>query len=80
MCVIAFDDDVTLRIIEDTWNTEPPHRLRGDRIPAERRHRNDFIVLGILDGIVKKGSNRLNNPPSTSLIGDANLTVRGDCL
>ena len=55
VCVVAFGDDVALRIIEDIWNTEPVLRVCGNRIPSERRHRNDFIVLGVLDGIVKAG-------------------------
>jgi hypothetical protein len=55
VCVVAFGDDVALRIIEDIWNTEPKLRVCGARIPSERRHRNDFIVLGVLDGVVKAG-------------------------
>jgi hypothetical protein len=55
VCVVAFGDDVALRIVEDIWNTEPILRVCGDRIPSERRHRNDFIVLGVLDGVVKAG-------------------------
>jgi hypothetical protein len=55
VCVVAFGDDVVLRIIEDIWNTEPILRVCGDRILPERRHRNDFIVLGVLDGVVKSG-------------------------
>jgi hypothetical protein len=55
VCVVALGDDVALRIMEDIWNTEPVLRVCGDRIPLERRHRNDFIVLGVLDGVVKAG-------------------------
>jgi hypothetical protein len=62
VCVVAFGDDVALRIIEDIWNTEPILRVCGDRIPPERRHRNDFIVLGVLDGIVKAGLEQIEQP------------------
>ncbi|MCL6600289.1 MAG: hypothetical protein K6T81_16365 [Alicyclobacillus macrosporangiidus] len=64
VCLVAFGDEVALRILEDIWNTEPVLRVCGDRIPPERRHRNDFIVLGVLDGVVKAGLEELEYPES----------------
>jgi hypothetical protein len=68
VCLVAFGDDAALRIIEDIWNTEPILRVCGDRIPPERRHRNDFIVLGVLDGIVKAGLEQIEQIESEEFI------------
>jgi hypothetical protein len=68
VCVVAFGDDVSLRIIEDIWNTEPVLRVCGNRIPSERRHRNDFIVLGVLDGIVKAGLDQIEQVEAEEFI------------
>lgn len=52
ICCIAFGDDVTLRILEGLYDTEPTLRVSGDKIEPIVRHRNEFIVLGILDGVI----------------------------
>ncbi|MFB5189034.1 hypothetical protein [Alicyclobacillus fastidiosus] len=49
---VAFGNDMTLRILEGIQIREPFLRTARDVI-REQRHRNDFIVLGVLDGIIK---------------------------
>ena len=52
VCLIAFGDDLTLRLVEDIFASEPILRVAGEKIPAVRPHRNDLIVLGALDGVI----------------------------
>lgn len=51
--LVAFGDEGALRLLEGINETEPVLRVAGDRIPNERRNRNDFIILGVLDGVIK---------------------------
>ena len=37
-------------------------RVCSDRMAAERWHRNDFIVLGVLNGVVKAGLEHIEHP------------------
>lgn len=53
ICVIAFGDEVIMRAMENIWATEPTLRVAADKAPPIQRHRNDFIVLGVLDGVIK---------------------------
>jgi SOS-response transcriptional repressor LexA len=52
ICVIAFGDEATIRLMENIYSTEPTLRVSGDRINPIEPHRNDFIVLGVLDGVI----------------------------
>jgi hypothetical protein len=52
ICLISFGEEATLRLIEDIFATEPTLRVSGDKIDPVQRHRNDFIVLGVLDGVI----------------------------
>lgn len=52
ICVIAFGEEATIRLIENIYDTEPTLRVSGDKIEPIQRHRNDFIVLGVLDGVI----------------------------
>ncbi|WAH38572.1 hypothetical protein [Alicyclobacillus dauci] len=49
---VAFGNNVTIRILEGIQMREPVLRTARDAV-REQRHRNDFIVLGVLDGIIK---------------------------
>lgn len=49
---VAFGNDMTLRILQGIQSREPILRTSRD-VVSEQRHRNDFIVLGVLDGIIK---------------------------
>jgi|GEM_PF-5766719 len=49
----TFGDEATIRLLEGIYETEPTLRVAGDKIEPITPHRNDFIILGILDGIIK---------------------------
>lgn len=52
ICLLAFGDEATVRMMENIYSTEPTLRVSGDRIPPIEPHRNDFIVLGVLEGLI----------------------------
>ncbi|QQE79626.1 hypothetical protein [Alicyclobacillus sp. SO9] len=60
--LVAFGEEGTLRLFEGTNETEPILRVSGERIPEERHHRNDFIILGVLDGVIKAEFAQLSYP------------------
>lgn len=62
ICCIAFGDNVTLRILEGLYDTEPTLRVAGDKIEPIMRHRNEFIVLGILDGVIDVDFAEIDSP------------------
>lgn len=54
VCCLSFGDETTLRIVELIYDVEPRLRVCGDKMAPIRRHRNDFIIRGVLDGIIKR--------------------------
>ncbi|WP_029423283.1 LexA family protein [Alicyclobacillus macrosporangiidus] len=62
VCLIAFGNEFTLRILQGIWNTEPILCVSGDKIPPITRHRNDFVILGVLDGVIKSELAVLQEP------------------
>lgn len=62
ICLIAFAGEMTVRLLEGLYNTEPTLRVSGDKIDPITRNRNDFIVLGTLDGVIKRELARVLEP------------------
>lgn len=60
--LVAFGEEGTIRLMENIYASEPTLRVAGDKIPEITPHRNDFIVLGVLDGVIKREFARLAQP------------------
>lgn len=62
ICLVTFGDEVTIRILEYIYNPDVTLRVTGDQIPPLELAPTDFVVIGVLSGVVKHDLARLMYP------------------
>jgi SOS-response transcriptional repressor LexA len=53
ICLVTFGDEVTMRLLEYINNPEVTLRVSGEKIPPLELAPTDFVVIGVLDGVIK---------------------------
>lgn len=62
ICLVTFGDEVTIRILEYIYNPDITLRVTGDQIPPLELAPADFVVIGVLAGVVKSDLAQLVYP------------------
>lgn len=62
VCLVTFGDEVTMRLMEGISNPEVTLRVCGEKIPPIDIATTDFVVLGVLDCVIKEEFARLAWP------------------